>query len=342
MSIKIAARFDATSSLGGGHGLRCLTLLNAFHEAGISRETTLLVNPEASDIINDFNIHQFDQTIIKNDRQIAASARPVDVLIVDHYQLDQQFERAARAWAKCIFVIDDLENRPHDCDFLLDQTLGRTAQIYQTLTPPDCTLLLGPKWCLVRPEFSNLRPRSLAQRQTAKPIQTVMISTGLTDPVNATGLYLNALEKMNFKGQCHIVLGRHAPFYQKVKQSLHSYAYNCTLHENVTHMAELMCNMDFVLGAAGTSSWERCVLGLPSSVLILADNQTDICENLGKSGVAINLGTFAAAHATGIANTLSPYFSNPEKHQQLSQKAAMVCDGRAPLKITQMVNEFFD
>src|SRR5690606_2585434 len=122
---------------------------------------------------------------------ILAKLNP-DWLIVDHYALDARWERALKPHYRKLMVIDDLADRPHQCDLLLDQTFGRDAEDYQTWVPANCRLLCGSHYALLRPEFAALRPYSLARRATPQ-LRQLLITMGGVDKDNATGQVLEAL-----------------------------------------------------------------------------------------------------------------------------------------------------
>ncbi len=54
-------------------------------------------------------------------------------------------------------------------------------------------------------------------------------------------------------------------------------------------MAELMSQADLAIGASGSSSWERCALGLPTINYVIADNQKPIAKELAKNGASITI-----------------------------------------------------
>jgi UDP-2,4-diacetamido-2,4,6-trideoxy-beta-L-altropyranose hydrolase len=210
---------------------------------------------------------------------------PVDWLIADHYSLDANWERATRPAYQRVMVIDDLADRPHDCNLLLDQNLGRNPSDYANLIPSTCEVLTGPKYALLRSEFSAFRPYSLSRRSTPQ-LKRLLVSMGGVDNNNTTGLVLAALKQSSLPRDCHItvVMGHNAPWLEHVINLAVSMPWSTEVRVDVNNMAELMAASDLAIGAAGTTAWERCCLGLPTLVLVLADNQLNGATALASSG----------------------------------------------------------
>lgn len=249
----------------------------------------------------------------------------VDWLVVDHYALDQRWEQALRPHCQNLMVIDDLADRPHDCDVLLDQNLGRSPQDYDGLLKPHTATYIGPQYALLRPEFARLRSQSLARR--AKPqFKHLLITMGGVDKDNATGQMLQALTACHLPSDLRItvVMGPYAPCLAEVKQQAAQMPWATEVLVGVSDMAQLMADSDLCIGAAGGTSWERCCLGLPTLLLVVADNQLPGAQSLEKAGAAL---------VVGNAQDVSQVF---EKHMQsdanvqlknLALAAAAVSDG---------------
>lgn len=338
--VKICARFDASQALGGGHAIRSLCLLEQIQTDHNfkSEDITLLVNPEAHHTLSVFNGRAYRVHVIPpNNDDIDSFQYHISgcrLFLLDHYNWDIIKETRARGWADNIFVIDDLANRQHECDFLLDQTLGRRRADYLNLTPRHTQCYLGPKWSLTRPQFEHHRAKSLHRRSLISQVEHVLISAGLTDPANATSLYLETLKYMNFTGKCTVLLGEQSPHYQHVRAMVESYSFPILLHCNVKEMAALMTEVDFALGTAGSSVWERCVMGLPSATVVVAENQAMISRNVEATGAGIDLGPVEHFLARDAALTLKNVFNNQHILFHMAEKAATLCKGEGPQKIS--------
>ena len=206
----------------------------------------------------------------------------VDWLIVDHYALDKTWQQLLKPYYKKLMIIDDLGDREHLADLLLDQNYGSTFEKYKSLVPESCTVLTGTKFALLRPEFAMWRDFSLKRRKDEMQVKNILITLGGVDPDNYTGKILEQLAKTKLSSQVVItvVMGVTAPHLRPVKQQAVIMPMKTTVEVNVSNIAELMSNADLAIGAAGATTWERCCLGLPTIQLITAENQRQIAEDL--------------------------------------------------------------
>jgi UDP-2,4-diacetamido-2,4,6-trideoxy-beta-L-altropyranose hydrolase len=180
-------------------------------------------------------------------------------------------------------VIDDLADRKHQCDILLDQTFGRQQEDYSTLTPKGCKLLLGSQYALLRPEFAKWRAYSL-ERRSKLEFKQLLVNIGGVDVDNVTGSILDELKICNLPKDISItiVMGVSAPHLESVKLKAVTLPYNTKIKVDVGNMAEIMANADIAIGAAGATTWERCCLGLPTIQIVTAENQNTIAKSLAK------------------------------------------------------------
>lgn len=262
-----------------------------------------------------------------------------DWLIVDHYGIDVRWERSLRPLCRGLMVVDDITDRKHDCDVLLNQNLGRRVADYDGLTPADCQICTGPEHALLRPEFAAWRPYSLARRTTSR-LDRLLITMGGVDKDNATGMVLDALRNCPLPTACRIsvVMGPHAPWLGQIRRQSIDMPWATEVLLNVGNMAELMANSDLAIGAAGSTTWERCALGLPSIIVALAENQRAISCALDAAGAAkaIDLAT--------LRTEFEAFFLRPNefasKLAYLGAAAARVTDGRGAVIMTRTLLEF--
>ena len=193
-----------------------------------------------------------------------------------------------RKISRKIMVIDDLADRMHDCDLLLDQTLGRNEGEYRPWVPKSCTIFTGSNYALLRPEFFELRDYSLKRRAQSK-MEHLLISMGGVDQSNTTCQILEALQYCSLSTNCRItvVMGNTAPWLDNVREQIRKLTWPTEVKVNVTNIAQLMADNDLAIGTAGSTSWERCFLGLPTLIVVTADNQSLIANKLERAGAAI-------------------------------------------------------
>lgn len=305
--MRIVFRVDASLQIGSGHVMRCLTLAEELRERGgecffVSREH----HGNLLKLIRQRKFQAVCLPLAESDSlswlgapwevdadQTIAALRTISPrwLIVDHYAIAEQWEQVVRPFCGGVMVIDDLANRPHLCDLLLDQNLGRSKGDYRGYLNTSCKLFVGPKYALLHPDFAQWREYSLARRRTRSCFGNLLITMGGVDANNATGLIIEALASCQLppESTITIVMGSTAPWLQQVSNKLTLLPWKTELKVGVNNMAQLMAKADLCIGAAGSSSWERCVLGLPSILVCLADNQKSVIEALSSYGAAISL-----------------------------------------------------
>jgi len=209
-----------------------------------------------------------------------------DWLIIDHYGLDWCWEGVLRPVSARIMVIDDLADRRHDCDVLLDQGLGRSALDYEGLVPSACKIFAGADHVLFRPEFHTLREESYARRKIPR-LRNLLVTMGGVDAFNATTAVLEVLGDFPLPPECRItvVMGLNSIWLEQVRDRAENLPYATQVLVDVQNMAEVMAANDFAITAAGITALECCFLGLPTLAVVLADNQRRGAKALHDAGV---------------------------------------------------------
>lgn len=352
--MRVAVRADASLQIGTGHIMRCKTLADELRGRGadvrfICREhpghlVSLLrdagypiaVLPASATAGSVQNAARDDYAAWLGVGQSEDAAQTLDALgdfrpdwlVVDHYGLEVKWERLLRPEVGRVFVIDDLANRPHDCDLLLDQNLYADMESrYTGLLPHHVRPLLGPRFALLRPEFRKAR-ESLRKRDGT--VKRILIFFGGVDLTQETEKALEALRQLNRPDiAIDVVVGCGNPRADDIL-TMCSNMPNVLFHRQVANMAELMARSDFSLGAGGTSHWERCCVGLPTAVTIVAANQSKTTRDLEAKGVLLALGSAAvdgAAHYRVVLETVLDTHGREKLHALQSASLALV-DGR--------------
>lgn len=313
--MQVAIRTDASLQIGIGHLMRCLTLAEELrrcnvHVQFVCREhpghmadmiskkgfaVTLLPAPveavetvlEKDDYAAWLGVSQKDDAV----QTIAAlCARQIDWLIVDHYGLDHEWETILRPHTRKIMAIDDIANRKHDCDLLLDQNFSQELEArYNDLAPKHCKLLLGPRYALLKPEYDEYRK---IQTPRNGKINKILIFMGGSDNANITGKVLELLSMPELAHiQVDVVLGANNPHRKKILQQSNKRP-STVVYTARPHLADLMARADLAIGAGGVTTWERMCLGLPSLVISIADNQKPACQALSDAGLINYIGNW--------------------------------------------------
>ncbi|MEO5338929.1 MAG: UDP-2,4-diacetamido-2,4,6-trideoxy-beta-L-altropyranose hydrolase [Magnetococcus sp. MYC-9] len=345
----VVFRVDASLQIGSGHVMRCMTLAGRLRAEGVAVHFICRAHPGhlmALIAAQDYPVHSLpvpDVPVAPDSgeplahghwlgvsqavdaREVIAVLRPlgeVAWLVVDHYGLDRRWETELATHVGRILVVDDLADRAHACDLLLDQNLhDGMQQRYRPWVSPRCTLLLGPHYALLRPQFAAARQR---MRPRDGHVRRLLLFLGGADPGNVTTKALQALAPLD--REVDVVLGGSNPHRAQI-QALCAQNARFHCHVQVESMAELMLQADLALGAAGTTSWERCCLELPCLLLILADNQRSIARLLAERGVARLLGEAAEVSAAQITQAVRALMQEPSVCRQMQSRAASLCDG---------------
>ncbi|MFW0755451.1 UDP-2,4-diacetamido-2,4,6-trideoxy-beta-L-altropyranose hydrolase [Pseudomonas sp. H11T01] len=370
--IKVAFRVDASLQMGTGHVMRCLTLADALTFQG--SECQFICREHPGNLIEHIRSKGFQVHVLPLSDSLEANLIAVNVpttelqlahatwlgstqekdaaectailselipdwLIVDHYALDARWETALKPHYRKLMVIDDLADRTHQCNLLLDQTFGRDAEDYAPWLPDACTLLCGSQYSLLRPEFAALRAYSLERRKKPQ-LKHLLITMGGVDQLNATGQLLQALKSTELPANCQItvVMGTTAPWLAEVRQLAEQMPWPTTVRVGISDMAQLMADSDLAIGAAGATSWERCCLGLPTALVVLADNQKMAAEILDKAQavITLSLGKDLIAELAQIIGVL-----RHDKHRMknITEHAKNITDGTGCQFVASTLNK---
>lgn len=259
----------------------------------------------------------------------------VDWLVVDHYALDSRWERGMRTVARQIMVIDDLANRPHDADLLLDQNLvPKCESRYHGLVPDDCRCLLGPLYAMLHHSFADQACRATVRRN----VRRLLLFFGGGDQENLTGRALRELKSLSVPGD--VVIGSSNPHHAAIEQLCHEQPGRWMLHVQTNRMSDLMLKADLMLGTGGTAHWERCLLGLPSITVASASNQIATTEMLASLGACHYLGRSETLADGAFRAAVEQLMNNPVSLQALSQAArAIVPDARGVERVADAMTE---
>lgn len=309
--MKILIRTDASVTIGTGHVMRCLTLADQFREAG--HTVVFWMKPLRGNYID---------YVQNQGYEVIQEVMRADVCIVDHYGLDLTWERTIRPYVNKIVVIDDLANRPHDCDVLLDQNIVPHYETrYNHLVPSHCVQMVGPDYLIMRNEF--IEARKHVQVRTGE-VKSLLVFMGGTDPTNETSKVLKALEQYNPFEEVHVVVGASNPNKLWIQQQAQKFDYE--YHEQIDYMAQLMTEVDYSLGAGGSTTWERCFVGLPSTSTIVADNQREATSEAVRLGVACTLGWHEQVTSNDYKQEMKRIISGLNVQDVMSERGLSLTD----------------
>lgn len=340
--MKIGIRADASPELGTGHLMRCRALARTLKRRGAEIVFFSGRLPEwlARELMSDgFRYVQLDDRPDEQEAIINELTRETeetfDWLVVDHYGWGEQQESAVAPHVRRLMVIDDLANRRHYCDLLLDQNdFSQAHQRYNGLVPPSARMLLGSRYALLRDEFA-------ANREAVKirdgHVKTLFVCFGGSDPTNETVKALEALNDESFADlSIHIVIGRSHSRIDQIVQKCQADP-RIHLHIQSGQIAKLMAQSDLALAAGGTMTWERYCMGLPGLVIAVADNQIEIAMSGQNAGVDWYLGESWQVNESQIRSVLLEAMSNPAYVRTAQQAAFEKVDGRGTERVADIM-----
>ncbi len=321
MSPRIPFIADAGPAIGGGHVMRSMTLARALQARGAT--CAFAASAEVAAVLDIFGP---DLARVPAD----ATGEGFDAVVLDHYGLAADDHRRLAAGRPAL-VIDDLADRPLAADIILDAEPLRTAAHYAGLVAPTTELLLGPAFAPVRPAFAERRDQALAAR-TGRAPRRVLVSLGLTDVGGITGRIVDLLRPHLGDLALDVVVGGAAPSLPALRALDDP---NLTLHVDAQNMPALLAGADLAIGAGGGSAWERCVLGLPSLCLMLADNQIDTARALEDAGATIALDVRTPSFDSDLLQAFDRLIAAPDALARMSAAASALCDGRGAERVAE-------
>jgi UDP-2,4-diacetamido-2,4,6-trideoxy-beta-L-altropyranose hydrolase len=343
-------RVDASVVLGTGHVVRCLTLANALRDRGVEASFVCrLHDGHACDLVTQagfaveylrLSAHygpaagavdeirllgaSWKQDAEETFAAIGGGEVSRDLLVVDHYAIDERWERIVRPLFRRVLVIDDLADRNHTCDLLLDQSLhDHPAARYSGLVDLSTRLFIGPRYALLRPEFERVTAplRNCGLRH-------ILVYLGGTDPTNETTKILQALHSLEPVGlKVTVVLGRNERNALAVRRAAAGLP-DIEILSGTNEMAHLMAAADLGIGTCGGAAWERCALGLPSLVVVNAENQRDDARILQQMGAIRYLGDASTTTTARWGDEIRALRDNPSALAEMSRASTGVMRNR--------------
>lgn len=341
-------RTDASYHLGSGHVMRCLTLANELKQRG--HDCVFLSRELEGNLIEFVRAQNFEcqgigggnpRVILEPEDAretlgLCEKTEAFDWIIVDHYQLSFVWENKIKQATGCnLLAIDDLANRAHAADALLDQNeyFGKERR-YQGLVSEKCKMMLGAGYALLRPDFSEYRSTLLPR---SGDIKNILVFFGGSDEKDLTSDALNVLAKDDFHDlKVTVITGSQNRHCAKIEKMVKARR-NTTHLTQVDNMAELMGQADLALGASGSTNWERCCLGLPAIVWSVADNQNELLEALAKKGAVLAPAWNGIDDEEILRSHIQTLLHNPLICSSLSNAGLSLCDGRGVSRVCDVL-----
>lgn len=355
MSVIAVFRADASQNIGSGHIMRCLALAEELLEMGIDCHFISNNCPEHLKKLIEkkgFKVHLISlkgnykagrlntpweedaEQCLEILQSLKDSRYEINWLVVDHYQLDFSWEKIVKEKVPKVLVIDDLGNRAHDCEVLLDQNNDCTPAKYQSLVTQKTKLIYGSKFALLNKAFRNSRKNITVRDGT---IKRILISFGGSDSTNETIKVLEAIQSLKLEQiSIDVVIG---PLFAEKEKiiSITAAIDNVKIYENCTNLSLLMLQCDLAFGSAGVTLLERCCLGLPSIVVSAASNQEGGACAAAEQGACIYLGKALSTTANEYAHATNMVLKSPWLLKAISKNSLQITDGRGALRVAHIM-----
>lgn len=362
--MRVAFRVDASPMIGMGHLMRCLSLADALRQRGA--EVHLIARAPSAPIkalidAAGICVHVLPAgTVGFAERRSGAAVHAdwlgvpweqdaeqtldalrglgrSDWLVTDHYALDDRWQRRMRTLAARLLVIDDLADRDHDCDLLLDQNLWpQPDRRYRHRVGPATRLMLGPAYALLRAEFAALHAQ--ANIRPAR-VECVLVSFGGVDADNLTSTFLRAVQMSDFDTVRFDIALTSASLHLDEVARLAQQARNVRLHVDTPSIGLRMLEADLGVGAAGVTSLERICLGLPAATVTTADSQVESVEALAAEGLVFYLGPAHALDPQRWERCLRTILDAPGQRQAHSAACLERIDGKGCARVAAVMAE---
>ena len=334
-------RADAGVATGTGHIMRCLSLAQAWRDAGgqavfVCAESTAAIeeglHSESCEVVALGTVpgspDDAEKTIALAQRHAA------DWVAVDGYHFKGEYQRALKAAGLRVLFFDDYGHADeYPADLVLNQNLRADTSIYEK-RGTRTRLLLGPRYAILRREFAAWRKW---QRKIRPVARQVLVTMGGSDPENVTSRTLEALALLEIPDlKATVIVGGSNPNFDSIRRAAGSGG-NVQVLRDVSNIAELMSGADVAISAAGSTCWELSLLALPALLIDVAENQTAVARELDKQGYAIHLGNSREVHAKKIADNLKQLLDSEEQRKSLSQKSRQLVDGGGAQRVLSIL-----
>jgi UDP-2,4-diacetamido-2,4,6-trideoxy-beta-L-altropyranose hydrolase len=323
-------RCDASPQLGAGHVTRCVALAETF--AGFGWRCVFCVGADTTAVFPRLASNEYEVNLTDGDDAAAVAgavrgaASEATIVVVDHYGLDRRFEEQCRSFAGRIVAFEDQDRRVHDCDVLIDAA-AVLAAAHASQAPSAARVLNGPAFAVVRSGFLKMRAASL-QLRAGGSVENIVVSVGATDPNNITATILDAVRTTGWQTRVTVPIAGKAPHVRTLAARR-----DVDLVPDPADMAALLATADIAVGAAGVSAYERAVLGIPSVVLHVAENQRGISSLLTNAGAALDAGSPDDGLRDRVASLLAGLLGDRALRMQMSGSASELIDGRGALRV---------
>ncbi|WP_179051282.1 UDP-2,4-diacetamido-2,4,6-trideoxy-beta-L-altropyranose hydrolase [Nostoc sp. TCL26-01] len=337
-------RVDVSTQIGTGHLMRCLALAQAWQDAG-GKAVFVMANIvpvlEKRLISEGIEILKITNQLATKDAETTAmlvNKFNSDWLVIDGYHFDDEYQKIIKSVGLKILFIDDYGHVNHYyADIVLNQNISADGGLY-TNREPYTQLLLGTRYTLLRREFWQWQGW---QRINPSIASKILITMGGADIDNVTLKVIQGLQLLSdYPLEVLVVIGGSNPHYDQLKSAAEASKFPIRLENNVINMPELIAWADLAITAGGSTCWELAFMGLPSLIIILAENQQAIAQKLHSLKAAINLGWYHDISADEIALAVNQLSQDIHRRLAMSKSSQSLVDGSGSQRIVRYLKNY--
>ncbi len=341
--MRIAFRVDASVEMGTGHMRRCISLATAILSNGgtvafVTTERAIAAVPPTFEHFTLPPTGALRDTAPGDPPHSAWLAKGVsddaadtvaaladwkpDWVITDHYGIDARWHDAVRGALSCnMAAIDDLADRPHGVDLLIDHNWHRDHRSkYEHLLPNHCPILGGPAYAMLGQAYAAA-PRYLFSPE----VRSIGVFLGGTDHLDQTSAVLDCIKAAGFSGAIEIATTSSNPNLSKLQARVRADE-NLSLLEDAPDLAAFFARHDLQVGAGGGATWERFCIGAPSLLISFALNHDSVLLPLAEQNVAVVL-PFGWS-IDDLETAISQLIEDADRRQSLSVRCRELVDGQ--------------
>src|SRR5262245_32867901 len=282
-------RTDADVSIGTGHVMRCLALAQAWSDIG---GVPMFVMSAGADLFGErLRAEGFDVVPLKAGRATTADASETASLardagaawvVIDGYHFDSAYRNQVRENAR-IVVIDDLGQCVPRADILLNQNPYAIGHL-TAHEDRGVLSLVGPRYALLCREFL----RAPLRRDITAVGTNVLVTLGGADPPNMAAKIVDSLRDRRLEQvRATVVVGAANPHVSSLMKAIERTDGAVCLEYKTARMPELMASADVAVAGAGSTVWELALMGVPSILVMIAENQRELAAWLETQGIMI-------------------------------------------------------
>lgn len=344
--MRVAIRVDASEVIGTGHVRRCLALAHALREAGAAvRFVTRDLGCGAAAAIEGAGFAAI--VLRKPDGLVAPSVVPhaawagIDGesdaaeaiaaladwspawVVVDHYAFDARWHRSIREALRCrIAIIDDLADRALDGDLIVDHNYAPDhRRKYEGWAAAQTEVLGGPRFALLGPAFATA-----ARYEPQDPVHSVGVFMGGVDRDNVSAVVIDAIARAGFCGEVEIVSTHANPHLKQLLRKAEGRP-STQVVTDLPDLAAFFSRHGIQIGAGGGATWERCCVGAPTLLLVVAQNQLAVVPGLAGKNVIVTPDPVGTLDPDHIAQSLRRLLADAQLRSGLSARARALVDG---------------